>query len=124
MHCTTMDRIDDGDALNLSTGIYTSFKQFARIAAEECGYFPEVQGLSDKPAAVFSRGGDTSKQAACGFVNQTSFREGIRQVLAYLEKGALKQIAMRSQSRWHDSLVIHSDCFLRICQLSEPSYRL
>ena len=77
----TMDKIDDGDALNLSTGIYHSFKQFARIAAEECGYEPEVVGLSDKPAGVFARGGCTKKQAEFGFEASVSFRDGIRKAL-------------------------------------------
>ena len=78
---TTMDKIDDGNALNLSTGIYTSFKQFARMAAEKCGYEPEVIGLSDKPAGVFARGGDVSKQAAAGFVPNVSFADGIQKAL-------------------------------------------
>ncbi|WP_309400654.1 NAD-dependent epimerase/dehydratase family protein [Cerasicoccus maritimus] len=77
----SIDKIDDGDALNLSTGIYTSFKQFARIAAEECGYEPEVIGLSDKPAGVFARGGDTAKQKEFGFEYNVSFRDGIRKAL-------------------------------------------
>jgi GDP-L-fucose synthase len=81
---STMDKIDNGDALNLSTGIYTSFKQFARIAAEECGYFPEVKGLSDKPSGVFARGGDTTKQLQYGFAFKTNFRDGIRQALDYI----------------------------------------
>ena len=34
----TMDKIDNADALNLSTGIYTSFKEFAKLAASVCGY--------------------------------------------------------------------------------------
>lgn len=78
---TTMDKIDDGDALNLSTGIYHSFKQFARIAAEECGYEPEVVGLSDKPAGVFARGGCTKKQAEFGFEYSVDFRAGIKKAL-------------------------------------------
>ena len=80
---TTMDQIDDGDALNLSTGIYTSFKQFARIAAEECGYEPEVVGLSDKPAGVFARGGCTEKQKRFGFESNVTFRDGIRHALKH-----------------------------------------
>lgn len=80
----TMDKIDNGDALNLSTGIYTSFKQFARIAAEECGYKPEVMGLSDQPAGVFARGGCTKKQVELGFVYSIGFRDGIRQALSSL----------------------------------------
>jgi nucleoside-diphosphate-sugar epimerase len=77
----TMERIDNGDALNLSTGIYTSFKQFARMAAEAVGYTPEVIGLSDQPAGVFARGGDTRKQESLGFKAKTSFEQGIRMAL-------------------------------------------
>lgn len=84
----TMDKIDDGDALNLSTGIYTSFKQFARIAAEECGYEPEVVGLSDKPAGVFARGGCTKKQSEYGFCSSVDFREGIQKAIKYFEQGS------------------------------------
>jgi nucleoside-diphosphate-sugar epimerase len=74
----TMDRIDNCGARNLSTGIYTSFKEFARIAAEAVGYSPEVLGLSDQPAGVFARGGDTAKQASLGFKPRVSFRDGIQ----------------------------------------------
>ena len=81
----TIDQIDDGDALNLSTGIYTSFKEFARIAAESCGYAPEVVGLSDQPSGVFARGGDTAKQKALGFEYSLSFREGIERAMEYFE---------------------------------------
>jgi len=84
----SIDQIDDGDALNLSTGIYTSFKQFARIAAEECGYEPEVVGLSNKPAGVFARGGDTAKQKQFGFEYQVSFRDGIRKALDLYQSSA------------------------------------
>jgi hypothetical protein len=45
-----------------------------------------VQGLSDKPAGVFARGGDTSKQAACGFQYRISFRDGIRGALTWLRE--------------------------------------
>lgn len=79
----TMDKIDNADALNLSTGIYTSFKSFARIAAEECGYFPEVVGMSDKPAGVFARGGCVRKQAEYGFQYSIPFREGVKSALQY-----------------------------------------
>jgi GDP-L-fucose synthase len=77
----TIDQIDDAEALNLSTGIYTSFKEFAKMAAEAVGYSPEVVGLSDKPAGVFARGGDTAKQAAMGFGYRVGFQAGIRLAL-------------------------------------------
>ena len=58
-----MDKIDDGDAVNLSTGIYTSFIEFARHGRRTCAAIrPEVSGMSDKPAGVHARGGDTQKQ--------------------------------------------------------------
>ena len=79
----TMDKIDNAEAINLSTGIYTSFKEFARLAANVCGYDPEVIGLSDKPSGVFARGGDTAKQKHLGFTYKTDFREGIKKAIDY-----------------------------------------
>jgi nucleoside-diphosphate-sugar epimerase len=81
----TMDKIDDGDAINLSTGIFTSFIEFARTAAEVCGYAPEVKGMSDKPAGVHARGGDTKKQRALGFTHTIDFRSGIERAIAYYQ---------------------------------------
>jgi nucleoside-diphosphate-sugar epimerase len=82
----TMDKIDNGDALNLSTGIYTSFKELARLAAEASGYTPDVRGLSDKPEGVFARGGDTAKQKALGFTYKTSLNEGVKKAVRYFSK--------------------------------------
>lgn len=82
---TTMDGIDNGDALNLSTGILTSFLEFAGMAARTCGYDPAVRGMSDKPTGVHARGGDTAKQRANGFTASIPFEEGIRRAIAYFE---------------------------------------
>lgn len=82
----TMDRISDGSPLNLSTGILTSFKEFASIAARLHGYSPEVVGLSTKPEGVFARGGDTEKQISMGARYTVSFEEGIRRALAYFSE--------------------------------------
>jgi GDP-L-fucose synthase len=84
----TMDKIDNGDALNLSTGVYTSFKQFARMAAEAVGYSPEIEGMSDQPTGVFARGGDTAKQRKLGFESRIPFEEGIRMALRMLQASA------------------------------------
>jgi GDP-L-fucose synthase len=85
---TTVDKIDDGGALNLSTGVLTSFNEFASLAAELAGYRPEVKGTSDKPEGVFARGGDTAKQRRLGFQAKTPFREGIQRALeSYLRSG-------------------------------------
>jgi GDP-L-fucose synthase len=82
---TTMDQIDDASALNLSTGIYTSFIEFAKMAAELCGFFPEVTGTSTKPEGVFARGGDTTRQRKLGFSAQTTFRDGVASALKYYD---------------------------------------
>lgn len=80
---TTMDKIEDASALNLSTGIYTSFIEFAQIAAELCGFKPEIKGASNKPEGVFARGGDTTRQRKFGFAHTINFRDGIAQALKY-----------------------------------------
>jgi GDP-L-fucose synthase len=82
----TMDKIDDGDAVNLSTGLYTSFIEFARMAAELVGYRPEVRGMSDKPEGVHARGGDTAKQKALGFSYTIDFAAGIKRALDYYSR--------------------------------------
>ncbi|MGA7181523.1 MAG: NAD(P)-dependent oxidoreductase [Thiobacillaceae bacterium] len=84
----TMDLIDDGSALNLSTGILTSFKDFARMAAQQCGYSPQVIGTSNKPEGVFARGGDTGKQKRLGFEYSIGFAEGISRAIQYFDKGS------------------------------------
>jgi GDP-L-fucose synthase len=79
----TIDKIDDGGAVNLSTGILTSFIDFAKLAAGLAGYHPEVKGLSDKPAGVFARGGDITKQKQLGFEYKIDFKSGIERALKY-----------------------------------------
>jgi GDP-L-fucose synthase len=84
----TMDKIDDGGALNLSTGIFTSFIDFAKMAANIAGFNPEVRGMSDKPAGVHARGGDMAKQKSLGFEYTMSFKTGIERALAYYSRTA------------------------------------
>jgi len=80
---TTMDQLNDASALTLSTGIYTSFIEFAQIAAELCGFSPEVTGTSDKPEGVFARGGDTTRQRELGFAHAINFHDGVARALKY-----------------------------------------
>lgn len=81
----TMDRIDNADALNLSTGIFTSFKDFALLAANVCGYSPEVNGTTDKPEGVFARAGDPAKLKRFGFEYTLPLKEGIDRAMRYWE---------------------------------------
>lgn len=82
----TMDKVDNGDAINLSTGIFTSFKEYASLAANIYGYNPEIIGTSDKPEGVFARGGDTQKQEQLGFKYTIDFKTGIERAIKYIEK--------------------------------------
>lgn len=79
----TVDSIDDAGAINLSTGILTSFIDFAKLAADVLGYSPQVTGMSDKPAGVHARGGDTAKQKLLGFQYKIDFRSGIERAMQY-----------------------------------------
>ena len=81
----TMDHIEDGSACNLSTGIFTSFKDFAKMAANALGYNPAIVGTSTKPEGVFARGGDTTKQRELGFSASISFADGIDKALRFYE---------------------------------------
>lgn len=80
---TTIDKIDDGSAVNLSTGILTSFIDFAKMAADIVGYYPQVKGLSDKPAGVHARGGDTTKQRQLGFRPRIGLQAGVEGAIKY-----------------------------------------
>jgi nucleoside-diphosphate-sugar epimerase len=87
----TMDKIDNGDALNLSTGIFTSFKEFARLAAETCGDNPEIEGASNRPEGVFARGGDITKQREYGFYHKVSLRDGITKAIQRYDDGKMSE---------------------------------
>lgn len=81
---TTMDKVDDGLAINLSTGIYTSFKELASRVASIVGFQTKVVGMSDKPEGVFARAGDTELQRKLGFNHSITLDEGIRRAVEFL----------------------------------------
>ena len=84
----TKDQICNGAAINLSTGVFTSFITLAMQAAHLAGFAPEVIGMSDKPEGVFARGGDTTLQRQFGFAPKISFEDGIRKSLVYFRQRA------------------------------------
>lgn len=93
----TMDQIDNGDAVNLSTGVLTSFIDFARMAAAACGYSPEVMGMSDMPTGVYARGGDTTRQKELGFTALIDLRTGIEKAIARFQHSDQHQQSMYRQ---------------------------
>ena len=68
----TMDKINDGSAVNLSTGKLTSFIEFAKKTCDIIGFTPKIEGTSTKPEGVFARGGDVTKQHKLGFKYSTN----------------------------------------------------
>jgi GDP-L-fucose synthase len=74
----TMDKVNDGSAINLSTGKYTSFKTLALLAATYLKKRIEVIPMSKMPEGVFARGGNTVKQRLLGFNYKVSLEEGIK----------------------------------------------
>ena len=81
----TMDKINDGSALNLSTGKLTSFINFAKQTCNILGFNPKIEGTESKPEGVFARGGDVAKQKKLGFQYSTDLNDGIKKAIIYFE---------------------------------------
>ncbi len=80
----TMNKINNGDALNLSNGKFINFKKFTKTVANIVGYNPDVKGKTNKPEGVFARAGDTTKQKKFGVKNKISLEDGIIKTLNFL----------------------------------------
>lgn len=79
-----LDRIEDGSAVNLSTGILTSVAAPAGMAAEPAGWRPEIRGTSDWPDGVVAQAGCTRLQETLGFHPSITLRAGIDRALWHL----------------------------------------
>jgi len=82
----TKDQIRNGAAVNLSTGVFTTFIALATRAAQLIGYAPEVTGMSEKPEGVFARGGDTALQRRLGFIPTVTLDAGISMSLPFFDQ--------------------------------------
>jgi nucleoside-diphosphate-sugar epimerase len=74
----THDRADG--AVNICTGISTSFGELATIAARAVGYSPEIVGDPSKPAGVAARIGCPERLSEW-FTPQTTPAEGVLRIL-------------------------------------------
>jgi GDP-L-fucose synthase len=83
----TMDQVDDASALNISSGVLTSFTELASLMLEHVGKRATVTNLSDMPEGVFARGGDTTLQSRLGFAPKIPLAEGVGRVAAALAAG-------------------------------------
>jgi nucleoside-diphosphate-sugar epimerase len=75
----------NGSAINLSTGILTSFKTYAQLVCNKLGYDPVISGTSNKPEGVFARGGCTKKQQSFGLSYDINFDSGVDLAIKYFE---------------------------------------
>ena len=80
----TFRTLPNGASLNLSSGIPTSFIEFARIVSAEIGWSPKVSGMTDKPEGAFFRCGDTALQSSLGLAPAIDLTEGVRRMLDHL----------------------------------------
>lgn len=80
----SMDKIEDGSPLNLSTGIYTSFIDFLNIGKKVAGYNYKIETDDTKPIGVYARAGSTSKQKKFGIYHKINLAKGIERGIKYL----------------------------------------
>lgn len=84
-----MDKVSDGSAYNIGSGMLTTFLDLIGIFTQIAGYSPEIKPLLDKPVGVHSRYCDmTLVKEKFGWSPKISIEEGMRRVYA----AALKQI--------------------------------
>jgi nucleoside-diphosphate-sugar epimerase len=82
----TMDKINDASAINLSTGVFTSFINFLNIGKKISGFDFDIKTKKSKPVGVYARAGSTKKQKLYNFKHEIKIEQGIRRGLEYFEK--------------------------------------
>ena len=82
----TMDKINDASALNLSTGILTSFFDLVFEGSRLVEKKLQVDAETTMPEGVFARGGDIKKQLEYGIIHKVNLKDGLKKVLDYFSK--------------------------------------
>ncbi len=88
----TMDQVDDGSAINISSGRLTSFIELAQLILQSVGKTASITTQSDKPEGVFARGGDTALQEKLGFQPRIGLTEGIDRMVRHLDRMNLAKV--------------------------------
>ncbi len=77
-----IEQIEDGTAVNIGTGVPTSFLELASLMADIVGYKPKVEGRSGKPVGVSNRYCDPGfAKELLGFYPEISLRDGMIRVI-------------------------------------------
>tara|TARA_A100001015_G_scaffold120577_1_gene133609 strand:+ start:1451 stop:2434 length:984 start_codon:yes stop_codon:yes gene_type:complete len=82
----TMDKINDSSAINLSTGIFTSFIDFIKLGKKITGFQFDIIRKKSKPVGVYARAGSITKQKKLGFQAQIKIEQGIKRGLEFYQK--------------------------------------
>jgi GDP-L-fucose synthase len=82
----TMDIITDGTAINIGTGIATSFYDLAKLICKITNHDAEINILNDKPAGVYYRVCNTDLLTAYNFNYNTSLIDGIKLCIQFKEQ--------------------------------------
>ena len=82
----TMDNINDSSAINLSTGIFTSFIDFIKLGKKITGFQFDIIRKKSKPVGVYARAGSITKQKKLGFQAQIKIEQGIKRGLEFYQK--------------------------------------
>lgn len=83
----TYSKVDDARAINISSGVLTSFTEFAGKVLSSLGHHNvTIKGTTNTPEGVFARGGDTGLQERLGFRPSIALDDGIRRCIQFLSQ--------------------------------------
>ena len=82
-----IEQIEDGTAVNIGSGVATSFLELAGLMAGIVGYNPKIEGRSGKPVGVAKRYCDPSfAKELLGFYPKINLPEGMSRVIQVAQK--------------------------------------
>lgn len=92
---STYKKVTDASAVNLCSGVLTTFLDLARMACSAAGYHPEIRGNSNLPEGVFSRVGDPELLNSLGWKPRINLEDGVQEGVEY-QLNKIKKLAKGS----------------------------
>lgn len=80
----TLESINDGSAINIGSGIGTSFSELVKTMCDVTGHHADIEILTDKPVGVHYRVADTTRLNNLNFKPKITLTQGIKKVAEYL----------------------------------------
>jgi nucleoside-diphosphate-sugar epimerase len=76
-----LDGVSDGSAVNIGTGVLTTFIEIAKLLSDIAGYSPSLKPLLDKPVGVQNRYADVGRmREKFDWLPHIPLRDGLRRV--------------------------------------------